>query len=66
MSIIRFEEITLEFGDQKILTEADLAIESGERICLIVNELLLIVKCLSLTKCKNTNNDYIRFPGYVL
>jgi len=35
MSIIRFEEISLEFGDQKILTEADLAIESGERICLI-------------------------------
>jgi ATP-binding cassette subfamily F protein uup len=35
MSIIRFEEISLEFGDQKILTEADLAIEPGERICLI-------------------------------
>lgn len=35
MSLIRFEEITLEFGDQKILTEADLAIEPGERICLI-------------------------------
>lgn len=35
MSIIRFEEVSLEFGDQKILTEADLAIEPGERICLI-------------------------------
>jgi ATP-binding cassette subfamily F protein uup len=35
MSIIRFEELSLEFGDQKILTEADLAIEPGERICLI-------------------------------
>jgi len=35
MSLIRFEDITLEFGDQKILTEADLAVEPGERICLI-------------------------------
>jgi ABC transport system ATP-binding/permease protein len=35
MSILRFEEVSLDFGDQKILTEADLAIEPGERICLI-------------------------------
>jgi ATP-binding cassette subfamily F protein uup len=35
MSLIRFEEISLDFGEQKILTEADLAIEPGERICLI-------------------------------
>ncbi len=35
MSLVRFEEVSLEFGDQKILTRADLAIEAGERICLI-------------------------------
>ncbi len=35
MSILRFDEVSLEFGEQKILTEAHLAIEAGERICLI-------------------------------
>ncbi len=35
MSLVRFEEVSLEFGDQKILIQADLAIEPGERICLI-------------------------------
>lgn len=35
MSLIRFENVSLDFGEQKILTEADLAIEPGERICLI-------------------------------
>ena len=35
MSLIRFDEVSLDFGDQKILTEADLSIEAGERICLI-------------------------------
>jgi ATP-binding cassette subfamily F protein uup len=35
MSLLRFDEISLEFGDQKILTEADFAIEAGERVCLI-------------------------------
>jgi len=35
MSLIRFEEISLEFGEQKILTNASLAIEPAERICLI-------------------------------
>ena len=35
MSLLRFDEISLEFGDQKILTEADFAIEPGERVCLI-------------------------------
>jgi len=35
MSLIRFDEVTLEFGDQKILTAAELAIEPGERVCLI-------------------------------
>ncbi len=35
MSILRFDEVSLEFGEQKILTEADLAIEASERICLI-------------------------------
>jgi ATP-binding cassette subfamily F protein uup len=35
MTLLRFNQVTLEFGDQKILTEAEFAIESGERVCLI-------------------------------
>ncbi|MDH3415558.1 MAG: ATP-binding cassette domain-containing protein, partial [Gammaproteobacteria bacterium] len=35
MSLLRFDQITLEFGDQPILIDADLAIEPGERVCLI-------------------------------
>ena len=35
MTLLRFDEVTLEFGDQKILTEAEFAIESNERVCLI-------------------------------
>lgn len=35
MSLIRFEDVSLDIGDQKILTDADLAIEPGERVCLI-------------------------------
>lgn len=35
MSLIRFEDVSLDFGDQKILTEANLTIEAGERVCLI-------------------------------
>ncbi len=35
MSLLRFDQISLEFGDQLILRDADLAIEPGERVCLI-------------------------------
>ncbi|MCH7830611.1 MAG: ATP-binding cassette domain-containing protein [Proteobacteria bacterium] len=35
MSLLRFDDIRLEFGEQVILRDADLSIESGERICLI-------------------------------
>lgn len=35
MSLIRFEDVSLDFGEQKILTSAELAIEPAERICLI-------------------------------
>ena len=35
MSLLRFEDISLEFGDQLILRDAEFAIESGERVCLI-------------------------------
>jgi len=35
MTLIRFEEVSLDIGDQKILTDADLSIEPGERVCLI-------------------------------
>ena len=35
MSLICFDAVSLEFGDQRILLDADLAIEPGERVCLI-------------------------------
>ena len=35
MSLIRFEDISFEIGEQKILSDANLAIEAGERLCLI-------------------------------
>ncbi|HEX6260315.1 MAG TPA: ATP-binding cassette domain-containing protein [Woeseiaceae bacterium] len=35
MTLIRFDRISLDFGDQQILAEADFAIEGGERVCLI-------------------------------
>ena len=35
MSLIRFDKVSLKFGDQMILTEADLAIEPHECVCLI-------------------------------
>lgn len=35
MSLLRFDEVSLEFGDLKILTEAEFSIDTGERVCLI-------------------------------
>ncbi|MEX2122453.1 MAG: ATP-binding cassette domain-containing protein [Woeseia sp.] len=35
MTLIRFDHVSLDFGDQKILSQAQFAIESGERVCLI-------------------------------
>lgn len=35
MSLIRFDDVSLEFGDQKILTHANFVLEPGERVCLI-------------------------------
>lgn len=35
MSLISLDEISLEFGDQKILHEASMVLEAGERVCLI-------------------------------
>ena len=35
MSLVHFKEVSLELGDQKILTQADFTIEPGERVCLI-------------------------------
>jgi len=35
MSLLRFDQVGLEFGDQIILREAEFSIDSGERICLI-------------------------------
>jgi ATP-binding cassette subfamily F protein uup len=35
MTIVRFDQVSLRFGDQVILRDADFVIESGERVCLI-------------------------------
>jgi ATP-binding cassette subfamily F protein uup len=35
MSLLRFDQVTLSFGEHVILRKADLAIEPGERVCLI-------------------------------
>ena len=35
MSLLRFDEVSVEFGDLKILTGAEFSIEAGERVCLI-------------------------------
>ena len=35
MTLIRFDAVTLDLADQNILSEANLTIESGERVCLI-------------------------------
>jgi len=35
MSLLRFEQIRLEFGEQVILRDAEFSIEPGERICLL-------------------------------
>jgi ABC transport system ATP-binding/permease protein len=35
MPLITFDEISLEFGDQMILNNVSMALESGERVCLI-------------------------------
>lgn len=35
MNLVRFDQISLSFGDQVILQDADMVIEPGERVCLI-------------------------------
>ncbi|MBX2807666.1 MAG: ATP-binding cassette domain-containing protein [Cellvibrionaceae bacterium] len=35
MSLIRFDEVTLEFGTHKVLSRANFSLESNERVCLI-------------------------------
>ena len=35
MTLVRFDEVSLEFGDQRLLDKAEFAIQSGERVCLI-------------------------------
>lgn len=35
MPLITFDEISLEFGDQKILNNVSMSLEPGERVCLI-------------------------------
>ena len=35
MSLLRFDQVCLDFGELKILTDADFSIEPGERVCLI-------------------------------
>ena len=35
MSLLRFSDVSLDFGDQVILREANLSLEPGERVCLV-------------------------------
>jgi ATP-binding cassette subfamily F protein uup len=35
MSLVRLDEISLAYGEQKLLTSVDFEIEAGERVCLI-------------------------------
>ncbi len=35
MTLVRFDEVSLEFGEQVLLREASMSIEPGERVCLI-------------------------------
>lgn len=35
MSLLRFDEISLDFGELRILSNAEFSIEAGERVCLI-------------------------------
>ena len=35
MTLLRFDQVALEFGEQLILRDADFSIEAGERVCLI-------------------------------
>ena len=35
MTLVRFDKVSLEFGDNPLLNETDLAIEADERVCLI-------------------------------
>ena len=35
MALITFSEVSLEFGDQLILNNVSMTVESGERVCLI-------------------------------
>ena len=35
MSLIQLDDISIEFGDVPLLSHSDLAVEPGERICLI-------------------------------
>ena len=35
MSLLRFDEVSVEFGDLKILNAAEFSIDAGERVCLI-------------------------------
>ena len=35
MPLVSFEDVSLQLGDQRLLAHADLAIELGERVCLI-------------------------------
>ncbi len=35
MTLLRFDDVSLEFGDTPLLTHADFTLEPGERVCLI-------------------------------
>ena len=35
MSLVRLDELSLAYGEQKLLTSVNFEIEAGERVCLI-------------------------------
>jgi len=35
MTLVRFDDVSLEYGDNHLLIHADLTVEAGERVCLI-------------------------------
>ena len=34
MSLVRFDDVSLAYGEQKLLTQVEFDIEPGERVCL--------------------------------
>lgn len=68
MSLVHFKEVSLELGDQKILTQADFTIEPGERVCLIGRNGAGKSTTLRLitTEIEPDSGDIVRRSGLVI